>query len=165
MLTGDSPRASSTFKVPDGSDSDMEYPDEETSNFVPSSGQGAQSQAGRGLPVNFVPSSGQGAQSQAGRGLSVTNWKGDVIDLTHPIGSGNVITNPEKNIVVVDQDDDYKDKWCETDRINAIDDSGSDMSSDYEPEYDLESAGFDEYDPDSFASDGNLSGGKFFPIR
>ncbi|KAK1780813.1 hypothetical protein QBC45DRAFT_391134 [Copromyces sp. CBS 386.78] len=80
------PRASSTFKVPDGSDSDMEYPDE-------------------------------GTQS-ATRGLSGRSWKGDVIDLTHPVGSGNVIAKSQKEVIDLDQDDDCESNWCVTHQID-----------------------------------------------
>ncbi|KAJ4420565.1 hypothetical protein N0V85_000552 [Neurospora sp. IMI 360204] len=169
------PRASSTFKVPDGSDSDMESPDED-SNIDPSV---------------------QGTQSAA-RGLSGRSWKGEVIDLTHPVGSGNVITNPQKQVIDLDQDDDdYELNWCQSDEIDdclqnddsqsqpnvaftqppkspidsncsncgsdgenvcpqnyraaSYDDWDSEMSSDYEPEYEPDSAG-------SEVGGGNLSG-------
>ncbi|KAK3500167.1 uncharacterized protein B0T23DRAFT_435604 [Neurospora hispaniola] len=89
------PRASSTFKVPDISDSDMEYQDED-SNVSP-----------------LV----QGTQSAA-RGLAGRSWKGEVIDLTHPVGSGNVITDPQKQVIDVDQDDNYKNNWGQSDKIN-----------------------------------------------
>nr|CAD11383.1 putative protein [Neurospora crassa] len=87
------PRASSTFKVPDVSDSDMEYQDED-SNIEP-----------------------PGTQAAA-RGLSGRSWKGEVIDLTYPVGSGNVITDPRKQVIDVDQDDEYESDLCHSDKIN-----------------------------------------------
>lgn len=166
------PRASSTFRVPDGSDSDMECLDED--------------------PVFDRSPKG----TAVGRGLSGLSWKGEVIDLTHPVSrSSKIITNFEKQVVDLDQDDDYESNWCQSDELDdfretngsrsqpnipfaqpltssvesnasnrsnygsdlrgfwasSVDaippttshvvDEDSEMSSDYEPEYEPESAG------------------------
>lgn len=59
----------------------------------------------------------QGTQSAA-RGLAGRSWKGEVIDLTHPIGSDKIITDPQRQVIDVDQDDNYENNWGQSDKIN-----------------------------------------------
>ncbi|KAK3392080.1 hypothetical protein B0T20DRAFT_483204 [Sordaria brevicollis] len=174
------PRASSTFRVPDGSDSDMECLDEEPILAFDRSPKGTA--VGRGLG-----------------GLHVGGWKTDVIDLTYPVsGSSKLINNQEKEIVDLDQDDPFNQPRASSiDSIDSIDsnrsnygsntggrlsrsvdyvplfpshvvDDDSGMSSDYEPEYEPEPAGSEasrdlsdvEYDYPYSESDSDFSVGQ-----